>query len=63
MSSHLWKTEDVMRFLRVGRNWVYEKVRDGVLPHKRLGPRTIIFTPAEIKKWWKQQPAAKGGKQ
>jgi excisionase family DNA binding protein len=33
----LWDANDVARFLRVSRSWVYHRAEAGPLPHVRVG--------------------------
>lgn len=47
---NLWKVDDVMRFIGVGRTWVYEAARRNALPHVRLG-NTLRFEPDEVRAW------------
>jgi excisionase family DNA binding protein len=33
----LWDANDVARYLKVSRSWVYHRAEDGQLPHLRIG--------------------------
>src|SRR5437764_1175251 len=44
----LWTVEEVARFLRVSRSWVYKASSRGDLPCIRIGPM-VRFNPAAIR--------------
>jgi len=37
VSDELWDANDVARYLRVSRSWVYHRAEAGQLPHLRVG--------------------------
>ena len=52
----LWTVRDVMAFLQLGRNTVYDLATRGVLPSFRIGS-LVRFDPAKIRAWLEQQAA------
>jgi excisionase family DNA binding protein len=44
----LWNTNDVARYLRVSRSWVYHRAEAGLLPLRRVGG-LLRFDPAAIR--------------
>lgn len=44
----LWTANDVARYLKVSRSWVYHRAESGQLPHSRVGG-LIRFQPDEIR--------------
>jgi len=50
----LWDAQDVARYLKVSRSWVYHQTEAGVLPHLRVGG-LLRFDPETIRAY------AKGG--
>lgn len=48
----LWEPEDVARFLRMSRSWVYHAAQRGELPCLRIS-RMLRFEPAAIRAWAK----------
>ena len=36
-SANLWDAQDVARYLKVSRSWVYHRAEAGLLPHLRVG--------------------------
>ncbi len=37
MSEQLWDVNDVAKYLKVSRSWVYQRVAAGLLPYARIG--------------------------
>ncbi len=37
MSEQLWDVNDVAKYLKVSRSWVYQRVAAGLLPCARIG--------------------------
>ena len=54
-----WTVKQVCEFVGVGKNWVYNKAKEGILPHRKVG-RKVVFFGAEIRAWLNQQPGTKG---
>jgi excisionase family DNA binding protein len=50
--SNLLTVEELSKVLKVKRSWIYEKVRQGRIPHYKLG-KYLRFDLFEIKKWLK----------
>jgi excisionase family DNA binding protein len=48
--SNLLTVEELSKVLKVKRSWIYEKVRQGRIPHYKLG-KYLRFDLFEIKKW------------
>lgn len=46
----LWDANDVARFLKVSRSWVYQKAESGELPSLKIGG-LLRFNPAVIRRW------------
>ena len=44
----LLKVDDVCRWFAVTKDWVYDEVEAGRLPHLRLGRRTLRFDPDDL---------------
>lgn len=44
----LWDANDVGRYLKVSRSWIYARVQSGELPHRRIGA-LIRFEPDVIR--------------
>ncbi len=44
----LWTANDVARYLKVSRSWVYHRAESGQLPYLRVGA-LIRFQPDEIR--------------
>jgi excisionase family DNA binding protein len=44
----LWDANDVARYLKVSRSWVYHRAESGLLPHLRIGG-LLRFAPDEIR--------------
>jgi excisionase family DNA binding protein len=44
----LWDAQDVARYLKVSRSWVYHQVEAGLLPHLRVGG-LLRFDPDAIR--------------
>jgi excisionase family DNA binding protein len=49
-SSHdgLWDVNDVARYLRVSKSWVYHRAEAGLLPYRRIGG-LLRFEPERIR--------------
>ena len=47
-STSLWDAQDVARYLKVSRSWVYHRAEAGLLPCVRVGG-LLRFDPAAIK--------------
>lgn len=50
----LWDAQDVARFLKVSRSWVYQATEAGKVPHRRVGA-LLRFDPEEIRAWVRGQ--------
>ena len=50
----VWTIDDVCHFLQMGRTWVKERVRTGVIPSAMLGRRRR-FDPEAVRVWWERQ--------
>lgn len=46
----LWTVAQAMKFLGVGKSWLYEACSKGEVPHVRLGAN-IRFVPEVLRKW------------
>jgi excisionase family DNA binding protein len=57
-SDTLWDANDVARYLKVSRSWVYHRTEDGILPYLRIGG-LLRFHPATIRTF-ALSPAAAG---
>lgn len=44
----LWDANDVARYLKTSRSWVYARVASGELPHRRLGG-LLRFDPDAVR--------------
>ena len=44
----LWDAKDVATYLKVSRNWVYDQVARGRLPHVKIGG-LVRFHPEQIR--------------
>jgi excisionase family DNA binding protein len=44
----LWDANDVARYLKASRSWVYHQAEAGKLPHLRIGA-LLRFDPAKVK--------------
>jgi excisionase family DNA binding protein len=44
----LWDANDVARYLKVSRSWVYHRAEAGQLPHLRVGA-LLRFDPSAIR--------------
>jgi excisionase family DNA binding protein len=45
------KAEQLAKILPLHPGTILKWAREGKIPHKRLGPRTIVFMPSEIRAW------------
>jgi excisionase family DNA binding protein len=48
---NLITAEEVASMLNLSRATVWRWCRDGMIPHRRLAGRTILFCPKEIERW------------
>jgi len=48
----LWDAQDVARYLKVSRSWVYHQAEAGLLPHLRVGS-LLRFDPDTIRAYTK----------
>jgi excisionase family DNA binding protein len=49
-SEGLWDAQDVARYLKASRSWVYQKAEAGLLPSLRIGG-LLRFDPATVRAW------------
>ena len=56
----LWDANDVARYIKASRSWVYHQAEAGKLPHLRIGA-LLRFDPEAVKAFAHGQAAA-GGK-
>jgi excisionase family DNA binding protein len=47
-SGALWDANDVARYLKVSRSWVYHRAEAGLLPYLRVGA-LLRFEPAAVR--------------
>ncbi len=59
-SSDLWDANDVARYLKASRSWVYHQAEAGRLPHLRIGG-LLRFDPPTVKSFARGE-AAPGAK-
>jgi len=59
-SNDLWDANDVARYIKASRSWVYHQAEAGKLPHLRVGA-LLRFDPEAVKAFVLGQ-AAGGGK-
>ena len=59
-SNDLWDANDVARYIKASRSWVYHQAEAGKLPHLRVGA-LLRFDPEAVKAFVHGQPAP-GGK-
>ena len=59
-TEELWDANDVARYLKASRSWVYHQAEAGKLPHLRVGA-LLRFDPEAVKAFVHGQ-AAGGGK-
>jgi excisionase family DNA binding protein len=59
-SNDLWDANDVARYIKASRSWVYHQAEAGKLPHLRVGA-LLRFDPEAVKAFVHGQ-AAHGGK-
>ena len=55
----LWDANDVARYLRASRSWVYQKAEAGLLPYLRIGG-LLRFDPVAIRAWARGEIRANG---
>ena len=48
---NLITADDVASTLNLSRATIWRWCRDGMIPHRRLAGRTILFCPKEIDRW------------
>ena len=53
----LLTVEDVCDWFKVKKNWVYDEVEAGRLPHLRLGRRHLRFRPTDLQAYIDQTAA------
>ena len=58
--SDLWDANDVARYIKASRSWVYHQAEAGKIPHLRIGA-LLRFDPAAVKAFAHGE-AARGGK-
>ena len=59
-SDTLWDANDVARYLKVSRSWVYHRAEAGLLPYLRVGA-LLRFDPAAIRAHVRDQGAPPAG--
>lgn len=59
-SDTLWDANDVARYLKVSRSWVYHRAEAGLLPYLRVGS-LLRFEPGAIRAHVRDQGAAPVG--
>ena len=58
----LWDANDVARYLKVSRSWVYQRAEAGLLPCLRLGG-LLRFDPEKVRAFARgEAPAAEGAR-
>lgn len=45
------RAEQLAKILPLHPGTILKWAREGKIPHKRLGPRTIVFMPSQIQAW------------
>ena len=50
----LWTVDDVSRYLKASRSWVYQKAEAGLLPCLRIGG-FLRFDPAVVQAWAREE--------
>ncbi|MCC6808580.1 MAG: helix-turn-helix domain-containing protein [Deltaproteobacteria bacterium] len=50
----MWDVNDVAKFLRVSRSWVYQRVEAGLLPHLRVGG-LVRFEPHTLREFVRRE--------
>ena len=55
-SSDLWDANDVARYLKASRSWVYHQAEAGRLPHLRIGG-LLRFDPPTVKSFARGEAA------
>ena len=53
----LWDANDVARYLKVSRSWVYHRAEAGLLPYLRIGG-LLRFDPAAIRSFARDPASA-----
>jgi excisionase family DNA binding protein len=46
----LWTVNDVVKYLKASRSWVYQRAEAGIIPSIRIGG-LLRFVPEEVRKW------------
>ena len=59
-SDDLWDANDVARYIKASRSWVYHQAEAGKIPHLRIGA-LLRFEPEAVKAFAHGQ-AERGGK-
>ena len=56
MQEESWamRADEVLRLIPIGRNTLYEWVRQNIIPHIRVG-RVILFPREAIREWLKNR--------
>jgi excisionase family DNA binding protein len=54
----LWDANDVARYLKVSRSWVYHRAEAGLLPHMRIGG-LLRFDPSTIRNFVREPTPAR----
>ena len=60
LTPELWDANDVARYLKVSRSWVYQRAEAGVLPCLRVGG-LLRFDPATVRAFARGEIAAAEG--
>ncbi len=50
----LWTVDDVSRYLKASRSWVYQKAEAGLLPSLRIGG-LLRFDPVVVQAWAREE--------
>ena len=51
-----WTAEDVARYFKASRSWVYQQAEAGLLPSLRIGG-LLRFNPEAVRAWAQGKPA------
>lgn len=51
----LWDANDVARYLKASRSWVYQRAEAGLIPYFRIGG-LLRFDPPTIRAWARGDP-------
>jgi excisionase family DNA binding protein len=52
----LWDANDVARYFKASRSWVYQQAEAGLLPSMRIGG-LLRFNPEAVRAWAQAKPA------